>query len=72
MSTTTTGSLILLYGDIAAGYRIVDRIGMTIEVIQNLFATANQRPTGQPGLLAWWRTSGKVQNAAALRVTKVK
>jgi HK97 family phage major capsid protein len=72
VSTTSTGSLFLLYGDIEAGFRIVDRIGMSIEVVQHLFATANQRPTGQRGLFAWWRTGSEVQNAAALRVTKAK
>jgi HK97 family phage major capsid protein len=72
VATVTTGSLFLLYGDIAAGFRIVDRIGMSIEVIQNLFSTANLRPTGQRGLLAWWRTGSKVQNVNALRVTKAR
>jgi HK97 family phage major capsid protein len=72
VSTTTTGSLIMAYGDFEAGFQIVDRIGMSIEVVQNLFGTANQRPTGQRGLLAWWRTGSKVQNVDALRVTKVK
>jgi HK97 family phage major capsid protein len=72
VATVTTGSLFLLYGDIAAGFRIVDRIGMSIELVQHLFSTANQRPTGSRGLLAWWRTGSKVQNAAALRVTKAK
>jgi HK97 family phage major capsid protein len=72
VSTVTTGSLFLLYGDIAAGFRIVDRIGMSIEVVQNLFSTANLRPTGSRGVLAWWRTGSKVQNTAALRVTKAK
>jgi HK97 family phage major capsid protein len=72
VATVTTGSLFLLYGDIEAGFRIVDRIGMSIEVVQNLFSTVNLRPTGQRGILAWWRTGSKVQNAAALRVTKAK
>jgi HK97 family phage major capsid protein len=38
VSTTTSNSLILLYGDVAAGFRIVDRIGMTIEVVQTCSA----------------------------------
>ena len=46
---------------------------MSIEAGQHLFATANQTPNRvKAGLLAWWRTGSKVQNAAALRVTKVR
>ena len=33
-------------------YVIADRLGMTVEFIPHLFGTANQRPTGQRGLLA--------------------
>lgn len=72
VSTTTTGSLIQLYGDIAAGFRIVDRVGLMVELIPHLFDTTNNRPTGQRGLYAYWRTSSEVVNANALRVTKVK
>lgn len=68
-STLATGSLILAYGDFSY-YLIVDRIGMSVEVVPHLFGTANQRPLGQRGLLAFWRNTGKVLSAAAFRVTK--
>ncbi len=68
-STLTTGNLILIVGDFNY-YLIVDRVGMSVEVVPHLFATANQRPTGQRGLLAFWRNTGKVLSAAAFRVTK--
>lgn len=47
---------VLLYGDFS-NYVIVDRIGSTVELIQNLVGAA-QRPTGQRGLLLWFRTGG--------------
>lgn len=68
-ATLASGSEILVYGDFRY-YLIVDRIGMSIEVVPHLFATANNRPSGQRGLLAFWRNTGKVLSAAAFRVTK--
>jgi HK97 family phage major capsid protein len=47
---------VLVYGDLRAGFRIVDRVGLSIEVVGHLFG-ASRRPTGQRGLLAFWRTS---------------
>jgi HK97 family phage major capsid protein len=70
-SSVATGNEILLYGDIEQGFRILDRIGMSIELVQHLFATANNRPSGQRGLLAWWRTGSVVQVPNALRVLRV-
>jgi hypothetical protein len=54
-SVLTTGSLIAILGDFRH-YVIVDRIGMTIELIPHLVGT-NRRPTGQRGLYAYWRNS---------------
>jgi HK97 family phage major capsid protein len=71
-STLTSGNEILLYGDIEAGFRILDRIGLSIEVVQHLFHTANNRPSGERGLLAWWRTGSLVQVPNALRVLRTK
>jgi HK97 family phage major capsid protein len=67
----TTGNLILCVGDFNY-YLIVDRVGMSVEVVSNLFSTATGFPTGQRGLLAFWRNTGKVLSAAAFRVTKTK
>lgn len=66
-----TGKLIAIYGDIAAGFTIVDRLKMSVELIPNLMGE-NRRPTGQRGLFAYWRTGSKVVNKAALRTQKVK
>lgn len=48
-------------------YLIVDRIGMTIEVIPQLFGT-HGRPTGQRGLYAYWRNTGTLLDPNAFRV----
>lgn len=63
--TITNGTKIALYGDFSR-YLIADRVGLTIEVIPHLFG-ANQRPTGQRGLYAYWRNGAKVLDANAFR-----
>jgi HK97 family phage major capsid protein len=63
--TITNGTKILLFGDFSR-YLIVDRVGMTIEVIPHLFG-ANQRPTGQRGIYCYWRNGAKVLDANAFR-----
>jgi HK97 family phage major capsid protein len=67
VSTLTTGSKIAVLGD-PRYFPIVDRVGMDIEVVQDLFGAANRFPTGQRGLLGFWRNSSQVLNAAAFRV----
>jgi len=54
-AAATANSNVLLYGDFQAGFVIADRIGTTVEFIQNLFG-ANNRPTGQRGLFMWFRS----------------
>ncbi len=63
MSTkiTTKTERVLAFGDIASAYRIVDRIGMAIEVVPTVFGKTNLRPTGQRGLFAYFRVGAKVQ-----------
>jgi HK97 family phage major capsid protein len=67
----TEGKVIAIYGDIAAGFKIVDRIGMQIELVPHLFGE-NGRPTGERGLYAYWRVGSKVVVPNALRALKVK
>jgi len=62
----TTGSKILAIGDFRY-FVIVDRIGMSVELLPNLVGT-NRRPTGQRGLYAYWRNSSDVLSAAAFQV----
>ena len=65
-SVLTAGSAIMLFGDFRY-FAIIDRIGMTVEVIPHLFGSTNQRPIGSRGLLAYWRNTSKVLSAAAFR-----
>jgi len=53
--TGTTGAAnILVVGDFR-NYLIVDRVGMSVELVPHLFGTTNNRPTGQRGLFAMAR-----------------
>jgi HK97 family phage major capsid protein len=66
VSVLTHGSSILAIGD-PNYYIIIDRIGMTIELIPHLFGS-NRRPTGQRGLYAYWRNTGAVVDPNAWRI----
>jgi HK97 family phage major capsid protein len=70
VSTTTTGSKIMVEGDFNQ-YVIVDRIGAMVEQIQNLFDPTTALPTGKRGLLLHWRSGADVTNAAAFRTLVV-
>jgi HK97 family phage major capsid protein/HK97 family phage prohead protease len=73
VSTITTGnSKVAIIGDFQKGFLIVDRIGMNVELIPHLFATANNLPSGQRGLFAYWRNTSGVRDANAFRVLLVK
>lgn len=66
-ATPTTGTKFLILGDFSK-FMIVDRIGMNVELVQNLFASANMRPTGQRGIFAYWMNNSKIINDAAFKV----
>lgn len=65
----TADHRILAYGDFRH-VLIVDRLGSTIELVPHLFG-ANRRPTGESGLLLWFRTGSKVLVPEAFRVLNV-
>jgi HK97 family phage major capsid protein len=67
----SAGDLVLVYGDLRAGYRIVDRIGLTVELVPHLMG-ANRMPTGQRGLYAYFRVGAGVVAPNAIRVLEVK
>lgn len=71
-STYAGGEHIVAFGDFQAGYVIVDRVGMSIEIIPHLFATGANRPSGQRGLFAFWRNSAGIVVDNAIRVLRVK
>lgn len=59
-ATVVNATKIMVVGDFSY-FLIVDRIGMTIEFIPNLFGPAQGNlPTGQRGLYAYWRNTSKV------------
>lgn len=69
-ATATADNFLLILGDFSQ-YYIVDRIGMSIELVPHLFATANNLPSGQRGLYCYWRTGGGVVNIDAFRMLNV-
>lgn len=66
---TTAGQLILLLGDFRH-FLIVDRVGMSVELVPHLFG-ANRRPTGQRGIFAFWRNGSTILADNAFRVLRV-
>jgi len=54
---------VVIFGDMRAGYRILDRAGMTIQRLLELYATA-----GLVGFLASRRVGGSIIRANALRI----
>lgn len=71
-STVATGNEIAVCGDIGACYRINDRLGITVERIQAMFATANNLPNGRRGWYARKRVGAGVVNGNAARVLQVQ
>jgi HK97 family phage major capsid protein/HK97 family phage prohead protease len=75
-ASTMTGTPVIdanlaLLGDFKK-FLIVDRVGMSVELIPHLFHTGNNRPSGQRGLYAIWRNSSKVLDPNAFRLVKGK
>ena len=50
---------------------MLDRIGMSVELVPHLFGSSNRYPTGQRGLYAFWRSSSKVLAWQAFRTLKL-
>lgn len=69
-AAATANNYALIYGDVRAGFFIVDRVGSSLELIPNLFG-ADGRPTGQRGALLWFRTGSEVVVPQALRLLDV-
>jgi len=68
---TTSNASVLTYGDFNE-FTIVDRVGMNVEVIPHLFATANNRPSGERGLFSYWRNTSDVRTAAAFKTIRIR
>jgi HK97 family phage major capsid protein len=65
-STVVNATKIMLLGDFSY-FKIIDRVGMTVELIPHLFGATNRYPVGQRGFYAYWRNGSKVIDAAAFR-----
>lgn len=57
----------VVFGDFQTGFLIVDKAGMGVELIPHLFATGNNRPSGQRGMYALWRNNSLVLVDEAFR-----
>jgi HK97 family phage major capsid protein len=68
---STTGTKLIIGGDFRTGYRIVDRLGMTAEVIPHMLGT-NRLPLGVRGIYVYWRTGAGVVAVNAFRYLEVK
>lgn len=62
---------VMLFGDFREAYTIVDRVGMTVELIPHLFGTGNNYPVGMRGLYAYWRNGAAVVNSSALATLNI-
>ena len=60
----------LLHGDFNQ-FLIYDRVGMSVELIPHLFATANNLPSGQRGWYAHWRVGTALLDGNAFTVLNV-
>ena len=77
-STTAAGKRFLVYGDIRKAFTILDRIGMSVELVPMLMgavtpaagAALRPMPTGQRGFYAHWRNNSKVVDPNAVRILK--
>lgn len=70
-AVATDAKEIVLMGDFKAGFVIVDRIGMAVEYVPQVF-DGSGLPLGQRGLYARWRNSSKVLVFNAFRLLKVQ
>lgn len=68
-STVVDGNDILVYGDFSQ-FLIIDRIGMTVELVPHVFG-ATQRPTGERGIFAIWSNNARILVPEAFALLRV-
>jgi HK97 family phage major capsid protein len=68
---TVTGARLMIGGDMKRGYRIVDRLGATAEIIPHVMNTTGL-PSGARGIYYYWRTGSAVVAPNALRYLEIK
>jgi HK97 family phage major capsid protein len=62
---------VMILGDIGQAYKIIDRVGMVVDLIPHLFGNNNNYPTGQRGLYAYWRFGAKTVNTTAAKILNI-
>jgi HK97 family phage major capsid protein len=65
-ATVVNTTKIMVIGDFSY-FQIVDRVGLTVELIPHIFGATSRYPTGQRGIYAYWRNGSKVIDAVAFR-----
>lgn len=68
--TALAENYVLVFGDFS-NYVIADRVGTRVEFIQHLFATGNNRPSGQRGWYAYYRVGADSVNDGGFRMLDV-
>jgi HK97 family phage major capsid protein len=72
MSTgATTGTRLIIGGDFRQGFKVIDRLGMTAELLPHMLGT-NRLPLGVRGLYVYWRTGSGVVATNAFRYLEMK
>jgi HK97 family phage major capsid protein len=70
-ATIADNDMVLFIGD-PKSYYIVERAGMTVEVIPHIFDGANpSMPLGRRGIYAWWRNTAKPANTDGGRLLAI-
>lgn len=72
VSTLTTDAAVLAVLCDPSTYIIVDRVGMNIEVVPQMFDATTSFPTLQRGIVAWFRNTARVHTADGGRQVKVQ
>ena len=70
-SSATSNSYHMIAGDLASGFCILDRIGLSVELVPHVMGTTYHRPTGSRGLFAWWRNTSLTPIPNAFRTLKL-
>lgn len=68
VTTSAGGDKTIILGDFGRGMIIVDRLGMSTEIAPILFDPSTGRPTGQRGLVMFWRNNSRVIADNAFRL----
>jgi HK97 family phage major capsid protein len=68
---STAGETVLLYADLKQ-FLVLDRVGMSLEIIPHLFGAARHYPIGQRGAYVYFRVGAGILADAAFKATRIK